>query len=58
MQDYTDGEIVGIYRDGMDDPEIIYKLTQLTLLPKKKILAILRRNGYDPTEAPAAEKNE
>ena len=51
MQDYTDGEIVGIYRDGMNDPEIIHKLVELTLLSKGEILEILQQYGYVPQES-------
>lgn len=45
---YTEREICSFYFKGRDNRRNIIKvLTELTLIPKDIIIAILERNGYD-----------
>lgn len=43
---YTDQEIVELYRRGRRDPRIIAKLCDLALMPEDNVLSILHCAGY------------
>ena len=59
---YTEDELLGLYRDGKDDPHILEKLSDLACKPKGEILNILHLHGQaldiQPEDKPKAGRNK
>ena len=61
-ESYTEDELLGLYRDGKDDPHILEKLSDLACKPKEDILNILHLRGQaldiQPEDKPKAGRNK
>ena len=55
-ESYTEDELLGLYRDGKDDPHILEKLSDLACKPKEEVLNILHLHSLaldiQPEEKP------
>ena len=51
-ESYTEDELLGLYRDGKDDPHILEKLSDLACRPKSEVLALLHQHGFMLDEKP------
>ena len=55
-ESYTEDELIGLYRDGKDDPHILEKLSDLACKPKEEVLNILHLHSLaldiQPEEKP------
>ena len=60
-ESYTEDELLGLYRDGKDDPHILEKLSDLACKPKGEVLSFLHLHGQaldvQPEDKPKAGRN-